>query len=341
MDAPVVDQPICREKTCPVRAIGRAAKRYWFVIVAFIAVAEFGAWLWQTRPTMQTKQWGEIRRLLENKLTANDLVLMYPSWIDPIGRMHLGDDIMTEQRVARADESRFARAFEVSWRGHRSPDTANWRVKNETLFGALQVRELENPQHVPVINDLVQMFTPAQAQASIAKTVDDKDIANSGNIDPSQQAEPCNWNQVKPMTGPLGFGPAAPAVRALCPSGVWVGVTINADMDYRPRKCIYAPPPGSGEAIRLQFASVQFGHSLQGHHALYVEAERDGKGVPVEIVFATPKGRIGRAVHHDGAGWTKFSFDTTQLQGQIEPLQVTISAANGHRRMYCFEATTR
>ena len=84
-----------------------------------------------------------------------------------------------------------------------------------------------------------------------------------------------------------------------------------ADLDYRPRRCFYAPAQGPNATIRLRFDSIAFGKVLHGHHGLYVEAERDQKGAPVEIAFRSGDKSFGKLVHRDGEGWKGFELDTS------------------------------
>lgn len=51
-----------------------------------------------------------------------DLIVFAPDWVDPIGRMQLGDLIPLEM-AARMDAARYGRIWEVAIRGARSPDT--------------------------------------------------------------------------------------------------------------------------------------------------------------------------------------------------------------------------
>jgi hypothetical protein len=117
-------------------------------------------------------------------------------------------------------------------------------------------------------------------------------------------------------------------------------VSVVADLDYVPHRCIFAPPPGNAP-LHLRFADVRFGHTLHGHHALYVEAERDKKGAPVTISFKTGGSTLGTVVHRDGEGWKPFELDTSALADQKGELDVEITSPGGDRRLYCFEADTR
>ena len=147
----------------------------------------------------------------------------------------------------------------------------------------------------------------------------------------------CPFVHLTAQSGGLGFGPAIPRDRFACASGTFVGVSVVADLDYVPHRCVYAPPMGG--TTRLRFLGVRFGRALSGHHALYVEAEHT-KGAPVTTTFSVGDTTLGTAVHRDGEGWKQFEFDTAQLSGKQEDLTADITSS-GERRMYCFEVTTR
>lgn len=301
-------------------------RQWWFAIIALVAIAELSLLAWQSKATMHPEDWKQLGEALEEQIHESDLVVAAPSWIDPIARMNLGDTVMTVERLARADESRFERAFEVSLGRSRSDDVRGWSVKSEQKFGQLWLRELINPAPRPVIDDLVTRMNPSDAVLAVRQGTRD---------------QACPWGHYPLATGNLGFGPAIPVHRANCITGQWVGVTINADTRYRPRRCIIAPPGAGRDVLQIHFVSIQFGKAIVGHHGLYVEAERDEKGSPVTIAFTTRERPLGSATHADGEGWTEFEIATPDLAGTKGPLDVAISCDTAHRRMYCFEATTR
>lgn len=310
----------------PSNRIGLLLRRWWFVPIFLIALGELIFHAWQTRTVLDPQDWLAARASLEAKVQAEDLVLLAPSWVEPVGRMHLGDGLMTPGRVARADESRFPRAFEVALGRASSPATRSWPVEAEERIGPLRIRQRKNPAFQPVVDDLVDHARGAKMEVGVVR---------------AGRHQPCTWRDGTAITGPLGFGPAVPGSRFHCPRNAWVGETINADLDYAPRRCIYAPPPGGQETMQLRFKQVRFGARIEGHHALYVEAERDRKGTPVRIAFSHDGKDLGEATHEDGQGWVGFALDTPELAGRTGELLVSISSPRGDRRMYCFEATTR
>ena len=190
---------------------------------------------------------------------TDDLVVFAPAWgEDPVGRLQFGSDLATVEREARPDASRFARAFEVASHGGRTPELDGWRSTASQRFGALTVTTLENPAPVQVLGDLVSLATPEHLRVA--------------RVDGGHETD-CPFTHAQPQSGGLGFGPAIPADRFVCPGGGFAGVSVAADLSYRPRRCIYAPAIGGNAALRLASADVEIGQTLHGHHALYVEAE--------------------------------------------------------------------
>jgi hypothetical protein len=306
--------------------IGQAWSRWAFAIVPVIGLLEVGAHVFQACSHVDEGDWRAARDYVAAQATADDLVAFAPRWADPLGREFFGPALATLEREGRADESRFARAFEVSIRGAHLDATAGWRRSAERSFGAVRVTTLENPARAPVLVDLVSRIDPEHVRVT--------------QVHSNGEAE-CPFVRTGVASGNLGSGPAVPSDHAACPGGGFVGVSVAADLDYHPRRCIYAPPPGPGSLRRLRFPGVRLGRSLRGHHMIYVEAERDRAGAPVTITFRIGDSVVGQAVHRDGEGWKGFEFDTSSLAGQDAEVVVEIASPGSDRRLYCFEATTR
>ena len=300
-------------------------KSWAFAAVPLIGIVELGAHIAQVRGVTPDSDWSAARAAVQSEAKPEDLVAFAPRWVDPIGREQFGGAIATLEREAPGDVSRFPRAFEVSIRGGHIEDLSRWKKSDEKKFGAITVSTLENPNYIPTLADLVSDFDSEHAAVARAD---------------AQGESPCNWVTAGAQTGNLGFGPAIPAQRFDC-GGTHVGVSVAADMDYYPHRCIYAPPPGGNSVLRIKFANVLFGDVLHGNHGLYVEAERGRTGAPVSISFSVGDKKIGHASHQDGDSWKPFEFSTGDLKGQRGDLVAEISSASGNRRMYCFEAITR
>lgn len=275
----------------------------------------------QTHSVASADDWRAAREYVASQAKPDDLVEFAPRWVDPVGREVFGDAIATLEREARADETRFPRALEVSVRGGHDAALAGWTRGEERSFGRVTVTTWTNPSPAHVIYDLVSHVDPT----SLRVTRGDQE---------------CGFAVGAAQSGNLGFGLAIPASRFNCNGSGFVGASVVPDLDYVPHRCIYAPPQG-GPPVRLRFAAVPFGRTLHGHHALYVEAERMRRGAPVTLTFKVGDATLGSVVHHDGDGWKPFELDTSELAGQKADLVVEVSAPNGDRRMYCFEADTR
>jgi hypothetical protein len=293
--------------------------------VPAVGLLELGAHVVQARSVVAEADWSAARAYVEQKAAADDLVVFAPVWVDPIGRARFGRAIATFEREARGDASGFPRALEVSIRGAHLPELAGWLRSDARSFGGVTVTTLNNPAPAHVLDDLVSMVEPRRMRV--------------WRVDGGRETE-CPFGRGPTQSGGLGFGPAIPGDRFGCP-GVFVGASVVADLEYRPHRCIYAPPPGSGSQVRIRFLGVRMARTLYGHHGLYVEAERNRSGAPVTIRFTAGGSVVGSVVHHDGDGWRAFEFDTSELAGREVDLDADISAPSSDRRMYCFQADTR
>jgi hypothetical protein len=290
-------------------------------MVPAIGLVELAAHAVQTHSVPPDADWNAAKDYVAANAKADDLVAFAPRWVDPIGREHFGPRIATLEREARPDESRFPRALEVSLRGEHLPALSRWRRASEQRFGAVTVTTWQNPTPVALLDDLVSKVDPQHVRVF------------RGDAE-------CAFVHGSPQSGGLGYGPAMPPDHFMCAGGVSVGASVVADLDYVPHRCIFAPPPGN-TPLRLRFSDIHFGQVLRGHHALYVEAERDEKGAPVTITFRSGESTIGTHVHRDGDGWKPFEFETSALAGQTGELTVEVASPGGDRRLYCFEADTR
>jgi hypothetical protein len=303
--------------------------RSWFVAAAIpvAGLLELTAHFVQTSSVVEEKDWNAARDYVAAQIRPEDLLTFAPGWADPLGREYFGSDLATVEREARADESAFPRAFEVSIHGGHEPSLVKWRRSDRRRFGGVVVTTLENPAPAHVLDDFVTMAAARRVRVSIARGASESE---------------CAFSHGSPASGPLGFGPALPADRFACSGGNLVGPTVLADPDYYPpRRCIYARPPSGASVLRLRFVDVVLGHWLRGHHSLYAEAEAPAQGPPVTITFRIGDSVIGQAVHSDGESWKEFEFDTSSLAGSHADVVVDVGSARAERRMYCFEATTR
>jgi len=311
-----------------------------FALVPLAALIELGAHVVQVRSAATDADWAAARDAAKPLIRPDDLVVFAPRWTDPIGRAVFGDALTGVQREAFADETRFPRAIEVSTRGGHAPELAAWRKTDERTVGPFTIATLENPSYEKTIDDLVDHLRPDRAAVSLTRSSGADARGNQGNQDESGET-PCPWSDgTGAQAGGLGFGPAIPNARFSC-RAAFAGVSVVTDLEYRPRRCILAPPPGGPGALRITFKDVAFGKVLHGHHGLYVEAERSKEGTPVYLAFFAGDKRLGKVTHVDGDGWKGFELPTAELAGQTGDLVVEVTSASGNRRLYGFEAITR
>lgn len=304
-------------------------KRWAFAAVPLVGVVELGLHLMQTHAAPTEADWA--RAKLEIALTAKpeDLVVVAPDWVDPLAREELGAEILTIEREARPDDTRFARAIELSMRGKHLREFDGWKISASKDVGPFVLTTYQNPAPAKVIDDLLGHMKSGKMK-----------VFRLERPDGYGWGAQCARQQLGSETGNIGFGPGIPADRFVCSGGEFVGITILTDMDYVPRRCFFAPPPGNA-ALRVEFSDVHFGKALHGHHGISVHAERDLTGAPVNLLFRVGPKILGKYVHRDGDGWKGFEADTTDLDGTVGELAVEVSTTNGANRQYCFEADTR
>jgi hypothetical protein len=301
------------------------AQKYAFALVPAIGLFELALHVKQTSSVPSDEAWKVARAAVEPKVTPSDLLIFAPEWTEPLGREHFGAQLASVARVARPDETRFARAFEVSIRGAHRPELADWKPVERQAVGPFEITTLENPRPARVRDDLVEHVRPDAMSVSL--------------VDGTNET-PCPWTKGPILTGGLGYGPSVPAERFACPGGGVVAVTVISDPTYRPRRCIYAPPVGNNRVLRLRFHAVAFGHTFHGHHAIAAEADH-ANGAPVTLSLRAGDEAIGQFTRRDGTGWTPFETVTESLDGKTAELVADIRAAQGDRRQYCFEADAR
>jgi hypothetical protein len=316
----------------------RVAVKWLFLLVPLVALVEVGAHVYQTTlGVVPESDWTAARDAVASKIHDGDLVIFAPAWADPLGREYFKDALASIEREAFPDLTRFPRAFEVSIRGAHRRELDGWREVGREEAGKVTIVTWENPAPATVLDDLVKRA--AQQEMRVLR------------VDGPRESD-CAFGRFGTQTGGLGHGPAVPNERWNCPAGTFAGVSVVSALDYTPHRCIYAPPTGSGSTLRLVWSGVRFGHVLHGHHGLYVEAERHKDGAPVTLTFRVEEpdpdsaggvisNVIGRVVHRDGQGWAGFELETSELADKTADLVAEITAPNGNRRMYCFEADTR
>lgn len=308
-------------------ALKRTVVRYAALLLPIVGLAELGAHYATSRRAPAFGDWAEIAEPVRTTHQAGDLVLVAPHWAEPLARQALGDELMPLRDLARPDTRRYRSALEISILGQRHADLEGWREVSRSQHGPFELRRVENPKAAPVLVDFVDALTPQRAQVFFGP-----------------QAAPCPFRTHAPMrSGNLGGHPTFPAERFECPGGLFyhAAVTVIADQDFRPRRCIWAHPPRHGEWL-VRFADVKLGEVISGHGGMYWVTERSRDGAPITLTARVDGRSVGRAVHHDGDGWAGFEFSLGELAGRDgAEVEFAVTAPNNRHRHFCFEAHSR
>lgn len=292
--------------------------------VPIVGVVELVLHVKQTSDVVPESDWDAAREAVKSDFKDDDLVLFAPFWADPIGREHFGDELAGVKREARPDETRFARAWEVSTRGEHRPEIAGWKRVSEKIAGKITIGLYENPSPARPKTDLVDLVK--------------RGLVNVSKLERGGET-PCAFQHGVGQPGGLGVpqGPAVPGDKFVCGGG-YVGVAVLHALDHHPHLCIFATPVAPPGAIRIRFANVEFGTAIHGHSGIQWMDERNGGGDRITTTFSAFGSPLGTAIHRAGAGWVNFEFPTPELAGKKGELVADVS---GGQRHYCFEADTR
>jgi hypothetical protein len=116
-------------------------RKLFALLVALAGAGEIGAqWLIASR-VPGDDEWKAAAAYVRARQHPGDGIVFAPEWVDPIGRLHLGDRVPVEE-AARPDRSRQGRIWEVSIRGSEHPQ-ARGRVAESRVFGRVRVRRIE------------------------------------------------------------------------------------------------------------------------------------------------------------------------------------------------------
>jgi len=310
-----------------LQRLGWWLARYGALLLALVGLAELLAHFYFSNRAPRQSEYSGLAAAVDGMRSAGELVVVAPAWAEPMVRKALGDERMPLSDVARPDEEGYAAAVEVSILGQEAGELSGWQEQQRTRVGRFRLRRVTNPSPHPVKLDFVSALSP-QTQVFMSYA-------------PGRR---CRWwPKAAVRAGGLGGHPTFPPQRFVCPGSAFlnVGVTVIADQDFRPRRCLWAHPPARGSLV-IRYPKVDLGRSIVGHGGMYWIVERTRKGAPVELVIDVDGQRVGRAIHADGDGWSKFSFPLGEHAGkQGATVSFSISSPDYRHRHFCFEARTR
>jgi len=110
-------------------------------------------------PAPDAAAWRAAAATVRAGFRSGDLIAFAPDWIDPVGRMQLGDLIPIEA-AARMDAARYGRIWELAIRGARSPDTAGLAPVEAVERDGVAVRRYERAPAI-VVGDVLDRLASA------------------------------------------------------------------------------------------------------------------------------------------------------------------------------------
>ncbi|MCC6556158.1 MAG: hypothetical protein IT372_24625 [Polyangiaceae bacterium] len=328
-----------------------SARRRWaraaLIAAPLLGLIELGAHVVFSRRAPRFEDWDAVKAPVSAMRREGDLVVIAPAWADPAARRALGDELMPLRDAARPDESRYEAAIEVSILGQRAPELEGWREEAREARGGFVLRRLVNPAPARVVFDFVDNLRPPLVDVRGTDPGSGAQGAPRGARPGAPDVEPdvaCAWSErAKVEAGGLGRHPTFPAQRFECPGGSFfhVGVTVIADQDFRPRRCIWSHPFKRGEIV-TRYRGVPLGRVIRGHAGIDWMTERDRRGAPVTLTVRVDGEVIGAATHEDGDGWEAFEMPLGAHAGAASAeVELAVTTTNYSHRHYCFEADTR
>jgi hypothetical protein len=138
--------------------------RTWLAIPAVLLVAIA---LWEIFATLRAPggvpddaAWSSAAKVVRAGFQKGDLIVFAPDWVDPVGRMHLGD-LITIDDAARMDPAKYGRIWELAIRGAHSPDTVGLAPTFVRDEDGVEIRRYERTP-VTVLADLRELFGTAK-----------------------------------------------------------------------------------------------------------------------------------------------------------------------------------
>ena len=123
--------------------------------LALIAIAA-----WETCATVRAGHdvpgddaWRRAAAIVRAERAPGELIVFAPRWVDPVGRLHLGDLIPIAD-AARMDAARYPVIWELSIRDERAPETRGLVATSSREVGGVTVRRFTQTPAV-VVTDFV------------------------------------------------------------------------------------------------------------------------------------------------------------------------------------------
>ncbi len=144
-------------------------------VLLLVALWEIVATLRAPRGVPDDSAWRAAAAEVRKQFQAGDLIVFAPDWIEPVGRLHLGD-LMPLDDVARMDHAKYRRIWELSIRGAASPVAdvpAIARTQVSGIESGIESVEIVRREQTPavVLADLRERLPTAKIEGGRATLV--------------------------------------------------------------------------------------------------------------------------------------------------------------------------
>jgi len=297
-----------------------------WILVPLAALVEIGYHGWVSARVPRDSDWQKAAAIVEAGWEEGDLVVIAPWWASQ-GWKWLGR-FMTVEQMAREDDRGYGRIWEVALPGYRHEEySRTGKLTVERKAGRLRVRTYQFPGAPRTLYDFVKGL---ESDARIT-------MLDEGQGPP----EGCTFRP-HPRGG-LIPNAAVQSGKFICnPRIPWntVDREVIADLDNRPRLCIWAHPVDR-KRVHIEFSGLPEGKVIEGHTGLKYEADREAAGKPPIFLEVQSGGRVvGTAMHEEGGGWTPYRFElgAGPMGGKVSFDVFTPAAGMAH---FCFTAKLR
>jgi hypothetical protein len=277
-------------------------------LLVALALLEAGVALTAPLRTPRAADWQRAAAFVRAEKRPGDLVLFAPAWVDPLGRLYLGDVVAIAEE-ARMDAARYGRLFEVAVRGGRAPETRRPGVRRvgQERFGAVTVTRYEQPR-AEVVYDFLERWR----EARVSRWRGERQEAECAPAGDKIQCPGIGHNHV--------------ALRILEP-------------DYTAKRCLYVQPVDRAE-VRLTFAAT-LGRTLAvrtGLHDYHQRKIADGRVLLRVLVDGR---EVAQTWQGSNDGWKPLDLDTGPFAGQAHEVTFAVSSPKPYARHFCFAAEAR
>jgi hypothetical protein len=125
------------------------------LLLVLVAVWEIVATIHDAGAVPGDDPWERAAAALREAYKPGELIVFAPDWVDPVGRMHLGDLIPVEM-AARMDAAKYGSIWELAIRGAHAPEVAGLTAMTSTDFEGVTLRHYERAPAIVVDDALAR-----------------------------------------------------------------------------------------------------------------------------------------------------------------------------------------